>query len=110
MTDKLRIENAKLRAKLAQIGGLANAWKKEVQGLSLNMAGKFDAIEKSCQVALDSAEPETAFVQIGCSIFYGKIIDTNPLPDYPDWVEIAVTDDEPSAARMSVVGPIFGAE
>ena len=110
MTDKLRIENAMLRAKLAQIGGIASTWKKEVVRYSLDMAGKFEVIETACSVALKNGGDNMAFVQIGCSIFHGEIIDANPLPDYPDWVEIAVADDGPDVARMSVVGPIFGAE
>lgn len=107
MTDKLRIENAKLRAKISQIGGLANAWKKEVQGISLNMAGKFDAIETACSVALNDNTENMAYVQLGCSIFHGEIIDTNPIPSYPEWVEILVADDDPSAAPFSVTGPAF---
>ena len=112
---KLKFEIATLRTALAKIGGFANSWTHQYGanpfgGLAVtaNVVEKFKTIEQTCKTALDEKKaPEVplTYVQVGGSIHAGNIIDENPMPDYPDWVEIEVVDVDPTTGRMSVVGP-----
>lgn len=57
MSNEILIENAKLREALAQIGGFANSWGKQVGGTKLMsrgfLADKFEIIEQTCKAALE---------------------------------------------------------
>jgi len=50
-------------------------------------------------------ETQHAFVEVGGETYFGKVVDTAPMPGYPDWIEIEIVDADPLAAKMAVVGP-----
>ncbi len=109
-------ESVRLRLAIAQIGRLAGSWHDQIKTLghevrlnTILTVSRFDIIEQTCKAALSingtKATPLTR-VEVGGVIFEGVIINENPMPDFPDWVEIEIIDDDPTAARMSITGPV----
>jgi hypothetical protein len=112
MSNDILIENAKLRAALAQIGGFARSWGEQVKERrprilsSISIADKLHTIEQTCKAALEQPAPpqvRLTFVMVGCTVFSGTLIDDNP-EHFEGCVEIEVVDVDPARARMRVIG------
>lgn len=105
---KLKFENERLRKYIGTILRYSKLWKARIGPSTWSYDG-FTSIEQTCKAALEvRPEPKAplTYVSVAGVTYAGNIIDENPTPDFPDWVEIEVMDIDPTAGRMSITGPL----
>lgn len=118
MTDqlqKLQRENNVLRGKLEAIQTFAESWRDQYTPIGRgstsieNVRGNLAIIDAMADVPqLENSVAMAALTHVwhGCDVYSGNIINENPDEDNPDHVEIEVYSTDPTAGRMSIVGPI----